>query len=78
MIFMFFKIFITQKKCFELFSSSKELHFSKFPRYRVNREKSSYQVSVSLPGVGKIPVARKTPKSVLQNLKNKKIENSEP
>ena len=43
----------------DFFSSSKGTPFLKIPALPGNQEKSSYQVSVSLPGVGKIPVARK-------------------
>ena len=43
---------------FEFFSSSKGTPFLKIPALLGNLEKSSYRVSVSLPGVGKIPVAR--------------------
>ena len=42
---------------FEIVSSSKGTPFLKIPALPGNREKSSYRVSVSLPGVGKIPVA---------------------
>ncbi len=62
MIFMIFWDFYHVKNdFFEIFSSSKGTPFLKIPALPGNQEKYSYRVSVSLPGVGKIPVARNRP-----------------
>ena len=53
----FWDFYHAKKYFFEFFSSSKGTPFLKIPALPGNREKSPYRVSVSLPGVGKIPVA---------------------
>ena len=59
MIFMIcWDFYDAKNNWFEIVSSSKGTPFLKIPALPGNREKSSYRVSVSLPGVGKIPVAR--------------------
>ena len=73
MIFMFFFEILSHQTCFFKFCfQAKGTPFLKIPALPGNREKSSYRVSVSLPGVGKIPVLK------LKSTKKLKIQNSEP
>ena len=59
MILMIFHIFMTPKMFFlNLFQVRRGPPFLKKSALPGNQVKSSYRVSVSLPGVGKIPVAR--------------------